>query len=56
VPVGFLVEETTDLPQVTENFYHIMLYQVHLVMSGARTYNISGDNLIAQVVVNPTTM
>jgi len=29
-----LVEETTDLPQVTDEVYHIMLYQVHLTVSG----------------------
>jgi len=37
-------ENTTDLPQVTDKLYHIMLYWVRITLSRIRTRKLGGDS------------
>ena len=44
--------KTTDLPQLTDKLYHIMLWQLHTAMNRIRTHNGPGGSM-SQVVGLP---
>jgi hypothetical protein len=47
-----VLDETTDLPQATDNLYHIMLYRVFLAMCEVRTRNFSGNRRVHSPTTN----
>jgi hypothetical protein len=45
-------EKTTDLPQVTDKLYHIMLYQIHFAMSEIWTHNLGVKPVWTKPLIN----